>query len=481
MWVDARISSIKRKPHVTGCSCQFFVNLYIKQGPLGSEKGTLSKELVEVGINQISILQKLNRNYCEGQHFRWDFSEDCSLLPKTKLLLGKFLSDLSWLLVTSFKKHVAFDVRSVQNKIIYQVLGGVDGCISSDSHSPLNAVNFRVENNILTPTVVPLNSTDSIVSDPACDMHEVSASPFSDDMGLRRSKRRNLQPDRFLGCDSSSEIDIGYQRSRPCKVNQSQDDDLLLPLSSLPGVKPRRSKVHTEPEKIILSHKKSSSKNRHMGKSNTVSMNVESVVNDKKEHQAHPAIFPIPDRSEIVNLEDHQGNAESPPSPEKKNGETSPKYYYNNYNSRVRQKHISDSEDTDFGSKWEGKAYQRRVKKKKYHSTILRSSTEERTYKKRSLSAGAYNEVINSFLKNMDCTSNKEQHIRDQWKDPKGSGIEVPQTEEEEEMSETEMLWKEMELAIASTYLLDDDEVYLYTVQTLYIYLVKVYEVVFSL
>ncbi|KAF3433339.1 hypothetical protein FNV43_RR24441 [Rhamnella rubrinervis] len=457
VWVDARISSIERKPHVSGCSCQFFVNLYIKQGPLGSEKGTLSKDLVEVGIDQISILQKLGRDYCEDQRYRWDFSEDCSLLPKTKLLLGKFLSDLTWLLVTSFKKHVAFDVRSVQNKIIYQILGGVDGCISSDSHSYLNAVSFRVENNILLPTVVHFVPTDSIVSNPASDLLETS--PFSEHMGLRRSKRRNLQPERFLGCDSGSEIDIGYLRSRPYKVDQSQDDDMSVPLSSLFGVKVRCSEAHTEAEMRVRSHKKSSSKNLHMRKSNIVSVNVESGMTNKNEHQAQAIILPLPYKSEAVNLGDYHRNAKSPPIHEKKNGEISFNYYYNNNNSRVRQKHTSDSEDTDFDSVWEGKTLHRRVRKKRYQSTSLRTSTVERTYQRRSLSVGAYNEVIKSYLKNMDCTSNQDQHITDQWKETKVSGIEVPPTEEEEEMSETEMLWKEMELAIASTYLLDDDEV----------------------
>ncbi|KAJ6370116.1 hypothetical protein OIU76_028394 [Salix suchowensis] len=68
VWVDAKISSIKRKPHVSHCSCQFFVNLYVNQGRLGSERATLSKETEAVGINEISIVQKLDNDPCEADN-----------------------------------------------------------------------------------------------------------------------------------------------------------------------------------------------------------------------------------------------------------------------------------------------------------------------------------------------------------------------------------------------------------------------------
>lgn len=106
VWVDARISSIVREPHDSQCSCQFHVNLYVNQGPLGSERATLKKGTEVIGIDQIFILQRLDRNSCKNQYYRWDRSVDCSTLPNTKLLLGKFLSDLSWLLVTSSLKQI---------------------------------------------------------------------------------------------------------------------------------------------------------------------------------------------------------------------------------------------------------------------------------------------------------------------------------------------------------------------------------------
>ncbi|KAK7379409.1 hypothetical protein VNO80_04868 [Phaseolus coccineus] len=104
VWLDAKIKSIQRKPHNSGCSCLYYVNLYVNQGSLGREIRTLSKEVKVIGINEIAILQKLKRNTCEDQHYRWESSEDCSKLLHTKLILGKFGSDLSWLVVTSALK-----------------------------------------------------------------------------------------------------------------------------------------------------------------------------------------------------------------------------------------------------------------------------------------------------------------------------------------------------------------------------------------
>lgn len=335
---------------------------------------------------------------------------------------------------------------------MYQILEGV-----SDSCSYVRAVNFRVENNIPVPTVVQFVPADPISSDPACDELEAGSSSFSDLTGLRRSKRRNLQPERFLGCDTASEIDIGNFRSRPYKIDHSQDDEMSLPLSRLFRVKARVSEVHSEDEKRVGSHKEGSSENLLVCKSNTKSMNAKSGVTKRKERQAQLASTSTSDKSEVLYLEYSHLHAKSTPIHAKKSSEISLQYYYNN-KSRVRQKHTSDFEDRELGSTWEGKNLKKRTPKKKYHSSSFKNPTVERTYQRRTLSAGAYKEMINSFLKNMDCTSNHEQNITDQWKEYKPSGTEAAPAEEEE-MSETEMLWKEMELALASNYLSDDDEV----------------------
>ncbi|XWS07596.1 hypothetical protein CRYUN_Cryun41cG0002700 [Craigia yunnanensis] len=115
--------------------CGLMLNLYINHAPLGSEKAILSKETEVVGIDQISILLRLEKDACDDQHYRWNFSDDCSALKRSKIFLGRFLSNISLLLVASVLKQIAFVVRSVQNKIVYQILG-------EDESSPLKSNNY---------------------------------------------------------------------------------------------------------------------------------------------------------------------------------------------------------------------------------------------------------------------------------------------------------------------------------------------------
>jgi len=137
MSTDARVKSIHRQPHKSDqCSCRFHVNFYDDHYSL------------VIGIEQISILQRLQRNTCEGSLrendgsevnlYGWDSSEDCSSLPQSRLLFGKFLSDLSWFVTASSLKKVSYVIRSVQNKIVYEVMGN-DPNISG----PMNVLNFK--------------------------------------------------------------------------------------------------------------------------------------------------------------------------------------------------------------------------------------------------------------------------------------------------------------------------------------------------
>ncbi|RHN80703.1 putative DNA helicase chromatin remodeling SNF2 family [Medicago truncatula] len=146
---DARVNSVHRKPHKSDqCSCRFKVNFYNDQDSVGTEIRTLKKEVSVIGIKQISILQRLQRNTCEGSLrendsskfnlYMWDSSEDCSSLPQSRLLFGKFLSDLSRFVTASSLKKVSYVIRSVQNKIVYEVMGN-DPNISG----PMNVLNFK--------------------------------------------------------------------------------------------------------------------------------------------------------------------------------------------------------------------------------------------------------------------------------------------------------------------------------------------------
>ncbi|PON79106.1 SNF2 domain-containing protein CLASSY [Parasponia andersonii] len=472
--IDGRISSIERKPHESGCSCKFYINFYASQGPLGSVRETLNKEITAVGIDQIFILQKLSQNFCEDQYYRWDFSEDCSTRQKTKLLLGKILSDLSWLLVATSLKNLSFHVRSVQNKIVYQILQVVEESSSSSSHSTLHAANFRVDNDVLVPIVIQFVQDVSISADPdpAVDTTEAEPSPFSDSMGLRRSKRRNVQPERFLGCDSGSEIDIGYVRSRPYKIDRGKDDELSMPLSILFGVNALSSKAHAGSEMKSCPLKRNSSGNliacNSSGnlaacKQKTSSRKVKSGLSERNRQEYPPklALIPFNEESDPLSFAYYQFQAKKPRNHAKELDEISPQHYYTNCYPKVQRKNLSDLEELELESTWEKRSFHKRGPRKKYyHYRRYNSFSGERTYQKRSLHAGAYTDLINSFLKNIDCTGKEEPQITEQWKEhtqTNGFENEVP-PEEEEEMSETEMLWKEMELALASIYVLDDED-----------------------
>ncbi|KAG6670301.1 SNF2 domain-containing protein CLASSY 1-like isoform X1 [Carya illinoinensis] len=464
--LDARISSVERKPHEDQCSCQFYVNFYVNQGPLGSERGTLCKEVNVVGIDRIFILQRLEGVPCEDQYYRWASSEDCSSLPKTKLFLGKFLSELSWLLVVSVLKHIAFDVRSVQNKLVYKIFGADDDRCASDSGNYLSAVNFRVKDDILVPNMVQFVPADAIEAGPACGMPE-AGSPFYDLMELRRSKRRNVQPERFLGCDSAPEIDVGFVRTRPYKVDQCKDDEMSLPLSSLFRMHANRSKEHNEGKPKIHARRIKPFEDLLEYKQTTKPTEVKSSMASQTEHQTELAIIPLPEESGPIAFEHHHHLAKSNGNYEEIT-EHSARYYYMNSTPKLQRKKISGLEDMEFEGRWEGKDSNREVQRKRSHSVFSKRDSfgEQRNYQKRSLSAGAYKDLIDSFLKNMDTTVKKEEpQIIDQWKKSTDTNsldqrreVEPPPDENEEEVSETEMLWKEMELAMASSYLFEDNE-----------------------
>ncbi|KAK4277790.1 hypothetical protein QN277_015732 [Acacia crassicarpa] len=222
-WVDAKIRSVQRKGHVSECSCEYFVNLYVNQGRYDPEKSVLSKETKVVGINQISILQKLDHNPCEDQQYRWDLPEDCFKARETKLFAGKFFSDFSWLVVASALKQVSFCVRSVEGKIVYQILG-CEHSSSSLNYTSLKHVNFRLDNGMLLPFVSHVNPSDNNKAGQEKDAYEDEISLGSCIEGLRRSKRRNIEPERYLGFDDVSKLNFGHVRNDLPKSNTRYDD-----------------------------------------------------------------------------------------------------------------------------------------------------------------------------------------------------------------------------------------------------------------
>ncbi|KAB5544407.1 hypothetical protein DKX38_012519 [Salix brachista] len=555
VWVDAKISSIKRKPHVSHCSCQFFVNLYVNQGRLGSERATLSKETEAVGINEISIVQKLDNDPCEAdnnqqeaQFYRWECCVDCSLVQRSKLFKGRFSADLTWLLVASVLKQVEFDVRAVQNKIVYQILGGEKEQCSLKSDNRINCVTFKVKDSILTPFVVQLVPTDACSeTGHISDTNGTKQSPYYDVASLRRSKRQNVQPERFLACDAPAETEIGWVRSLPYmplkwKAAEDDDEEMHLPLAYLfgthasascteeqtrtevgvsslklellEGIPVSRTKTGLKEIKSIvvnrrehqtelgevqagmakrIEHQKSGADNRRKRQKSTMADRIEhqtrlgdaesGMANRKKhgtqikevklgvanrrEHNDQLAIVPVHTEDVLVTFEQFDSPVKTPEHYSQECIEF-PISYYRKKSPAVHTKNDLD-EDSMFGNGRGRKFSTKKVQRARYRSTHLKQddSCATMTYKRTALSAGAYNKLISSYMKNIDATIKSKEipRIIDQWEEFKAKHssdqkekMELSSVEDDGQSSETEMLWREMELCLASAYILEDNE-----------------------
>ncbi|KAL8238113.1 hypothetical protein R6Q59_019194 [Mikania micrantha] len=233
VWLDAKINSVERKPHEDNkCVCEFHVNIYVKQGPAGLIKKAIHKDVKTLCLDQISILQKLDGKPCEDKHYRWNVSEDCNSRRTFKLFTGKFSSDIAWLMVTSVCKQLVFDVKSVNNQILYQIWDG-DGEKSlpnSENHS--GAINFRLENEITIPLLFSFSQVESQEEKKQnFNVDEFGLSSNFDLMGLRRSKRRNIQPERYLGDDDVSESEVDLSRVGLYRPNSSKYEEVPVAFS----------------------------------------------------------------------------------------------------------------------------------------------------------------------------------------------------------------------------------------------------------
>ncbi|KAA8534022.1 hypothetical protein F0562_031539 [Nyssa sinensis] len=472
VWLDAKINSIERKPHESTCACQFYVSFYVAQGPQNTAKKTLSKEINMVQFDQISILQKLGRNPCENEHFRWNFSEDCLSLQKYKLFTGRFSCDLTWLVVASVLKQIVFDVRSIQNKIVYHIWeADHDKCPpNSDKHS--KAVNFKLENGIAIPILVPFVPVNTLEEGLGSDMHEIVPLSDYDLTDLRRSKRRYVQPERYFGCDDLLESDIEVARIGTCKTLKWEYEEMPLALS-IQADHAYHSDKTTEDRKRVRSYKKDFYENFLLCQSEIKSRERRLVVanqieEDPQLESSQLAIVPVPTEADDVVIEEDPLDYEIPGNHSEEIGEIISKYIYINGTPKVRRKNTSETKFLEFGGGWAGKGSHKRYQRRRYHSIYSERENfrDTRSFGKRSMSASVYRELIRRCMKNIESTINKEQPlIIDQWKEFRAANTlnerdstDTPSVDKEEENSEIEMLWKEMELSIASSYLLEDNE-----------------------
>lgn len=452
-----------------------------------------------MGIEKISILQRLEPPQIEGQLHRWATSEDCTSLPRTKILTGKFLTDLSWLLVASSVKRVSFNIRSLNEKIVYQISG------SSDS---LKTVNFKIENDVMVPVMfehVPKEASDHVDVEP--DDHGLNSQTLSDVVELRRSKRRNIQPERFLGCDVSK-LNINPYRSGLVKWKPEidEDDELHLPLSVLFG---KRRKGHAgDCQNLMLSLVRREIQTDMVelkeGDGNVMTNRLRKPGSGRKRgRKSKLAILQMEPENSLVSFGQYNtlnkseklidwsgegggygvgnvgygGGSGGHGVGSGRYGGGNPFGYYPEKTPSERKKNCKDLDDMglDFGMSWVRNASDKKAERRKYYRLPPKRNymNEERIYGQRTLSAGLYKDLINSYMKSIDSTKIKDDvPLIDQWREfqsrskasyKKGMGLdpiinEPEEEEEEEEESELDMLWREMELCMTSSYLFEDNE-----------------------
>lgn len=544
VWVDARIISVERKPHETGCSCQFYVKYYVDSGPLGSEKGNLSKESVPYELDHIRILQRLDKDPVEDQYYRWSYAEDCTSLQKTKLFLGKFSADLSWLLVASVLRQTEFEVKSIQNKIVYQILGceedndnddGQGGSSSSDNH--INAMNFKSEDDILTSKVIRFDPKETVEALPACDELDTETLTYYEAIDLRRSKRRNVQPERFLASDVVAESSTNWVRQWPIRTeridedeedHEDEDDDMHLPISYLRYNKTGSLK---EINQISLQNvRENINELAIVPVSNESEPLVACYDHDSQKNPGNGSDGESSEKYLIASSAIVQKSTTKPERPElkKKRRGRPPKSFKKPrlYEEEPKKSTAPEVEFTEYEQKWgiggsssgSGSSSKKKEKSKMkfdleddmwFHNNSWGKPSNKRgpqlnkfrplsmrrnehgvkvNYRKSSLSAGAYNRLINSYMRNIDNSASREENpsVIDQWNQFKESKTKTPSemkivvdedssSEDEEEVTEMDMLWKEMDFSLASAYIMEHHEVYLKRILVIWQFYVSVF------
>ncbi|ESQ55697.1 hypothetical protein EUTSA_v10024231mg [Eutrema salsugineum] len=487
VWVDAKIVSIERKPHESECLCNFYVSIYIDQGCIGSEKHRINRASVLVGLNQISVLQKFFKEQSMDRFYRWRFSEDCASLVETRLTHGKFLPDLTWLFVTSVLKSIVFHIRTIQEKMVYQIVTDQD---SQGSSSSLSAMNITVEDGVYISKVVLFNpdGDDGTHQDP-----DVQQESEEEVMELRRSKRRHVRPDRFAFSESQLDSKDGWVRMMPYRYSTwsvfsdddeedceddddddddyddgDTDDDLYIPLSHLFGKKgSAKGFSKSKQREIVLEDKTERKKKMKMKKREGFGRNSElSVI------PFTPVLEPIP-------LEQFGLNANSLCGGVSGSNLMDEIDKYRSKAAKYGKKKMSEMDEMESDLCWKDNLRKSFQKLKGPHSRRRSvsgktgNSDEPQIYTKRTLSAGAYNKLIDSYMSNIDSTiaaKNEATSVVEQWEELKNFTSTSMEAEDmcsedddddddDGETSENEMLWREMELCLASSYILDDSEV----------------------
>jgi len=341
--------------------------------------------------------------------YRWDSSEDCSSLSESRLILGRFLSDLSWFVTTSFLKKVSFGIRSVQNKIVYHVMENNTDIIDP---SLIDVVNFKSEKG----SIVPVVSLFDMFCDYDGEEDEAPPMPSNQIEGLRRSKRRNVQPKRYIG-SSVEKLEVGTFRTRPYKrgayVIEEYDGKSGEKVGDAAGEIP----------------------SKYLSKKNGVAAGVLTL--------------------EPCNMTTISSDVEV-------DDNVTLGHYYSFCKEKPARRRIHGSDDMDFETKWEGIRFKKGAQTKRYHSICLTNRSHVQEEGGRTLNADAHKEVIDTYMKNLDSlpaeeepTINEETNKLEQKEEEKVSKSD----DEEENPDDLSAIWEEMDTAMAASCLLDGTEV----------------------
>ncbi|XP_047316175.1 SNF2 domain-containing protein CLASSY 1-like [Impatiens glandulifera] len=469
VWREAKICSVERNPHERQCVCQYFVRIYVNQGPLGVMKKALHKETIPVQINQISILQRLQRNPCQNKPYRWDLSENCLSIQNYKLFTGRFSADLAWLITASVKKDAEFEVRSIDNKIVYGIRdGNLDGLSS-------NALNFKEENEQLVPIIVPLLPTNTVHDEADCDLNSPEADLSYDLLGLRRSKRRFVQPDRYMGADCLSDSEFEISRVGTYKTYKWHYVETPLALSIQAD-----HAYHFEEDRYFEENRSTQS---HKRSSNDTGLRAGNLVSsDERVNQHQTDIVRYQPTTVPVNEENNEKDfevadpfdAEIPENYSKEFGDIVSKYVDIRCTPNVQNKSVSQFDLAEYQRGQCSMVQDNRGRRKRGCNNMFPGKERDSfrdsgpTGSKKSFTVNMYRDMIKKCTENIQSNIHKEQPpVIDQWKDfratsftghKEGRDSPAAQDDSEDEDPEIQGLWKEMELGLTSIYLHDNEE-----------------------
>lgn len=243
---DARLVAIKRNHNAEQCLCVFGVMLYKNQCPGNTEKGKMitdRKEEVVMTLRDIFLLQKLQPKELLVESIQWSCTVDCLSHNRSKLLSGRFSSEIAHLIVLSTLRGMEFSIKLVEGKIIYRIIKGDKARYSLDSM-----------------TVPPGfgNSTDIISFQP----HDETLRPITKNVPVTHAKKRNLTEDMSFVLNTKLATLLedmrldglidGFCANKYNPITVKTESDDLSDVYSYEQLDLRRSKrLKTQPERFI--------------------------------------------------------------------------------------------------------------------------------------------------------------------------------------------------------------------------------------